>query len=357
MISISRTKWMWFYLLLTLVVSSNILIYQLTIMQPLPNQVALGTLFDFIITIPLLTYFFIIRKRYSWKYLLSIAFLGYGAAYLIIPHNMLTSFHNTSYIPVFFEGVFLFIELYIGYKLIRKLPAIIRNFNNNYPNTSTFQERLEEALMLHLKPSRTIDIISSEITMLYYSLFSWRKKQVSVLENEAVFTFHKKTSFVAFYVMMIHAIVLESIEFHFLLHSWSPVISFIALLLNVYAVLLFLAEIQAIRLCPIFLTNHQLHFQIGVMKRLKVSLEDIKSVHYYDGPEKISKKESKHIFDGVLSEFMKEKPSIEIELHSPKKAKFLYGISKNVTKIHLRPDEPQRFYEVVNSKLKDELNL
>jgi len=354
MLSISRTKWIWFCLLLTLVVSSNILIYQLNIMQPLPNQVALGTLFDFIITIPLLTYFFIFRKRYSWKYVMYAALLGYGAAYLIIPHKMLTSYHNTSYIPIFLEGSFIFIELYIGYKLIRKLPAIIRTFNNIFSNTSTFQVRLEEALSLHLKPSRTLDIISSEITMLYYSLFSWRKKQVSVLVNEEVFTFHKKTSFVAFYVMMIHAIAIESIGFHFLLHSWSPVISYIALLLNVYAVLLFLAEIQAIRLCPIFLTNHQLCFQIGIMKRLKVSLKDIKSVHYYEGPEKISKKESKHIFDAVLSEFIKEKPSIEIELHSPKTAKFLYGIRKNVTKIHLRPDEPQRFYEILNFKLKEE---
>jgi len=357
MLSISRTKWLWFCLLLTLVVSSNVLIYQLNMLQPLPNQVALGTLFDFIITIPIFTYFFIIRKRYSWKYLLSLAVLGYGAAYLIIPHKMLTSYHNTSYIPIFFEGILFFIEIYIGYKLIRKLPAIIRNFNNNFTNTSTFQDRLEEALMLHLKPSRTLDIISSEITMLYYSLFSWRKEQVSVLENASIFTFHKKTSFVALYVMLIHAIVLESIGFHFLLHSWSPVLSLIALVLNVYTVLLFLAEIQAIRLCPIFLTNHQLHFQIGIMKRLKVSIKDIKSVHYYEGPEKTSNKESKHIFDAVLSDFMKEKPSIEIELHSPKKAKFLYGISKNVTKIHLRPDEPQRFYKILNTKLNEELNL
>jgi membrane protein YdbS with pleckstrin-like domain len=326
-------------------------------MQPIPNQVVLGTLFDFIITIPLLTYFFIIRKRYSWKNVLFVALLGYLVASQIIPHQMQSSYHFIKYIFTAIEGIFVLIELYIGYNLVKNISAIIHRLKNNPTNIPSFQHRLEETLMLHLKPSRSLDIISSELTMLYYSLFSWRKKQISSIESTSFFTFHKKTSFVAFYVMIIHALVLESIGFHFILHSWSPLISFITLFLNVYTVLILLAEIQAIRLCPIFLTNQHVYFQIGIMKRLTVSFDDIKSVHYYQGPEKIPAKESKHIFDGVLSEFMKEKPTLEIELHTPKKAKFLYGFSKNVTKVHLRPDEPQRFYEALTTKLYEEVNL
>ena len=45
------------------------------------------------------------------------------------------------------------------------------------------------------------------------------------------------------------------------------------------------------------------------MKRLKVSLQDIKSIHAYEGPEKLSREEEKEVFDAVLADFMKEQPA------------------------------------------------
>ena len=74
----------------------------------------LGSLFDFIITIPLIVYFFIIRKRYSIKYLLIVAIAGYGLASLIIPKDLLSSYSFVKYILFACEGVFIIlVELYI----------------------------------------------------------------------------------------------------------------------------------------------------------------------------------------------------------------------------------------------------
>jgi hypothetical protein len=69
---------------------------------------------------------------------------------------------------------------------------------------------MEQALTHYVKPNRFIEIVSSEITMFYYSLLSWRKKPGI---DGQVFTFHKKTSAVALYIMMIHA--RKSIERHY----------------------------------------------------------------------------------------------------------------------------------------------
>ncbi|WP_129729094.1 hypothetical protein [Ectobacillus funiculus] len=162
----------------------------------------------------------------------------------------------------------------------------------------------------------------------------------------SVFTYHKKTSAIAFYVMLIHALIIESVGFHFLLHSWNPIVALVALILNLYTLLLFLAEIQALRLAPFILTDNHLYLQVGVMKRLKVSLQDIKSIHAYEGPEK-------EIFDAVLVDFMKEQPAFEITFHTPQTAQLLYGFTKTVTKVHLRPDKPQQFYTVLTENLSE----
>lgn len=348
MVALAKTRWLWFVGFLSLVIGSNILLYQLDMMQPLSKEVALGSLFDFLITVPLITYFLIIRKRYSLKYLLLVMLAGYGAALLIIPQGYLASYSFVKYILFAGEGTLFVVELYIVFKLITKIPAIMKSFRTNKVEISTFSYRLEQAFSRHLKPNRFLEIIASELTMFYYSFFSWRKKP---LQGGLVFTSHKKTSAIALYVMLIHALVLESIGFHFLLHSWNEIVAIVALVLNVYTLLIFLAEIQAIRLSPFVITNQHLYLQVGIMKQLMVPLDEIKSIHYYQGPEKLSKEEEKTVFDACMPDFMREKPTFEIELYTSQEVKMMYGFKKKVTKIHLRPDEPHLFIKTLNAKI------
>jgi membrane protein YdbS with pleckstrin-like domain len=338
----------WFIALLSLVISSNILLYRLEMMQPLPNEIALGTLFDFLFIIPLLTYFFIIRKCYSLKYLVLVVFAGYGSALMIIPQGYLGSYSFVKYILIAGEGAFILLELYLVFKLVTKLPAILKYYKTKESNIPAFPYRMEQALTHYVKPNRFIEIVSSEITMFYYSFFSWRKNPVI---DGQVFTFHKKTSAVALYIMMIHALILESVGFHFLLHNWSPTTAFIALILNGYTLLFFLAEIQAIRLVPFIITGQYLYLQVGMVKRLTVPLEEIKSVHYYQGPEKVSRDVTKQLFNAVLSDFVKERPAIEIEFHSPQEVKKMYGIKQKVLFAHLSPDEPQKFLDTLKERI------
>ena len=115
MLSVSKTKWVWFSFLISLVISSNMFIYRTDIIKPIPSEVVLGSLFDFIITIPLITYFFMIRKRFSIKYLLLVAIAGYGLASLIIPKGLLSSYSFVKYILFACEGAFILVELYLVY--------------------------------------------------------------------------------------------------------------------------------------------------------------------------------------------------------------------------------------------------
>ena len=42
MLSVSKTKWVWFSFLLFLVISSNVFIYRTDIIKPIPSEVVLG---------------------------------------------------------------------------------------------------------------------------------------------------------------------------------------------------------------------------------------------------------------------------------------------------------------------------
>ncbi|MEH7374305.1 hypothetical protein [Neobacillus drentensis] len=352
MISLSKNKWIWFTVVLSFVIGSNLLIYRLESLATLPTGIALGSLFDFILTIPLLVYFFILRKRYSLKYILPVMIAGYGAAVLIIPHGLLSAYSFVKYILLVGEAAFFLLELYFVINFIAKIPAIIKSYRTNASEIPTFPYRMKQAWDQHLPPSRVQEICFSDMTMYYYSLFSWRKK--TMLPNESIYTYHKKTGAITLYVMLIHALVLESVGFHFLLHSWSPLVATIALVLNVYTLLFFLAEIQAIRNCPIMITDQHLYLQIGLNKHLIVPLEEIKSIHPYQGPEKLTKQQSKQVFDAVLADFFKERPTLEVEFYHPVEARFIYGFKKKVTKAHLRLDEPQKFFHALTTKINAE---
>lgn len=352
LLEISKSRLLWFILLVGLIVCSNVLIYHIELFQPVPQESAIGTLFDFVIVIPILTYFLIIRKRLSIKYLIIVCLLGLFFAKVIIPNELQSNFSFFVYFIYACEGIFSLVELYFGLKLLKNISKIIKGYRNSDTEIPTFQYKLNQAIQHQVVFSRPIAIFVSEITMIYYSLFAWKKKPQSIFENHTAFTYHKKTSSVALNIMLIHALILESVGVHFLIHSWSPLFSIITLILNVYTLLFVIAEIQAIRLCPFIITDHKLYLQVGLSKNLTVPFEKIKSIHYYQGPDKRSKSELKSTFDGLLPDFSPEKPTIEIEFFQPLSVNLLYGFKKKVFKAHLRPDDPHTFYELLSMKVK-----
>ncbi len=64
------------------------------------KEVVLGSLLDCMFVIPVITYFFIIRKRYSLTYIFPVVIAGYIFARFIIPSDYLQAFSFVSYIVV-----------------------------------------------------------------------------------------------------------------------------------------------------------------------------------------------------------------------------------------------------------------
>ncbi|MEH7343517.1 hypothetical protein V7122_06545 [Bacillus sp. JJ1532] len=77
---------------------------------------------------------------------------------------------------------------------------------------------------------------------------------------------HTKSSLMAFQIMLIHSIVIETLGLHWWLYDKSVVLSIVLLILNVYSVIFFLGEIQAVRLNPVKITDNQIYLSLGLAK-------------------------------------------------------------------------------------------
>ncbi|MEI4604198.1 hypothetical protein WAG19_20205 [Bacillus cereus] len=344
-----RRKGIWIGLV-SLIMLSNYLLYALPIVPAAPKEVVLGSLLDCMFVIPIITYFFIIRKRYSLTYIVPVVIAGYIFARFIIPSDYLKDFSYVSYIIVAGEIAFVCLELFLLYKIVRKLPTIIKKYKEYKSEYSSFSYAIDAAFDATMKRNKLIDIIVTECKLIYYAFLSWREK---VPEGEYVYSYHKKTGAIGVYIMIIHATLIESIGFHYLLHQWNPVIAWILLILNVYAMIYFIAEIQAMRKNPLIVTEEQVIIQIGLGKKIVISFTQIDNIAFYKD-ELLTAKEGKQVLDATVMEFIKEPATFEITLKEPVKAQLLYGFSKTVSRVHLNVDEERKFYDAVKEKLKHE---
>ena len=342
-----RRKGIWIGLV-SLILLSNYLLYALPIVPAAPKEVVLGSLLDCMFVIPIITYFFIIRKRYSLTYIFPVVIAGYIFARFIIPSDYLQAFSYVSYIVIAGEIAFVCLELFLLYKIVKMLPNIIKRYKEYKSEYSSFSDAIDAAFDATMKRSKLVAVILTECKVIYYAFFSWC---VKVPEGESMYSYHKKTGAIGVYIMMIHATLIESIGFHYLLHQWNPVVAWILLILNVYAMFYFLAEIQAMRKNPIIVAEEKVIIQIGLGKKIIIPFTQIDKITFYKGGLLKKKKE---VLDATVMEFIKEPPTFEITLKEPVKAQLLYGFSKTVSRVHLNVDEERKFYDVVTEKLNHE---
>ncbi|MGH0425207.1 MULTISPECIES: hypothetical protein [Bacillus] len=344
-----RRKGIWIGLV-SFILLSNYLLYALPIVPAAPKEVVLGSLLDCMFVIPVITYFFIIRKRYSLTYIFPVVIAGYIFARFIIPSDYLQAFSNVSYIIVAGEIAFVGLELFLLYKIVKVLPETIKRYKEYRREYSSFSYAIDAAFDATMKRNKLVDIIVTECKLIYYAFLSWC---TTVPEGESIYSYHKKTGAIGVYIMIIHATIIESIGFHYLLHQWNPVVAWILLILNVYAMFYFLAEIQAMRKNPIIVTEERVIIQIGLGKKIVIPFTQIDKIAFYKG-KPLKKEEEKEVLDATVMEFIKEPPTFEITLKEPVKAQLLYGFSKTVSRVHLNVDEERKFYDAVIEKLKHE---
>lgn len=325
-------------LLLAFVLIGNILIYNTNMgLSLLPDEtqaIVLGSLLDLIICFPVLIMLY--KRKFNIKLAIILGAGGCIIARFLIPKNFLEPFIAVTWAGITIEVALIIFEIILIITFVRYIPQIIKNVKESELQT-VFS--FPQAIDLYVKKNPIIHMICSESLMFYYAFFSWKKNP-----KEGI-TLYKNSSYIAFQIMMIHAIVIETLGFHWWLHDKSMIISIILLILNVYSVIFFLADIQAIRLNPVYINDQAIYISLGLLKRAEIRFDEIESI--IENPEVLQKKIPKDTIDFIVSDFSKADPDLILVMKKPLTATLFMGLKKEYAKVAIRSDSPAQFKQTI----------
>lgn len=327
-----------------LVLISNYLLYlpiiQTTVTGPLVAPIIWGSLIDLALVVPLLLF---ATFQMGWKHVVAASMLGLLGARFLVPeefHSVLTPLLVTGFAIEFLVVVG---EIALIGWLVWKLPKI------------RSQMRVTQAIPLYAAlPAVTketthhfiLRLLTMEWLVFYYGLFSYKTKAPNHL---GTFTLHTKSSAVAMQIMVIHALVIETIGIHWFLHSMYPVLSWVLLAFNVYGLLYILADIQITRLAPLEIKDGHFAVAQGISKHLHVPLSTISEVRAFSESDQ---------FDETIiyKDFEERVPNVLVKFHQPVTLNLAFGRTKQITSLALAVDEAQEvlnYYK--NSSMEDRL--
>jgi hypothetical protein len=343
MVWIEKGRKVWLALLL-LVVVSNYAVYQTSMgidILPVPEEalgVVVGSFIDLMIVAPVL--FMLYVRKFSWKLSITLAAFGCIALRLIIPVELLGPFEKVTLIGIGVELLLVIIELIMIVTFVRYMPKIIRDVKEStLPVLFSFHHGINR----YVKHNPIIQVLCAEALMFYYAVLSWKKTPMPGI------TLYKKSSYIAFQVMMIHAIIVETLGIHYFIHDKWPIVSIVLLVFNVYSIFFFVGDIQAVRMNPIVLNAHSLYISQGLMKRAEIDFSHIECI--IEDREFLESKRKKDTVEFVMRDFETVYPDFVLKMKVPQKATLFMGIEKEYNYVAIKCDDPLQLKEILVAKV------
>ncbi|MGE7840896.1 beta-carotene 15,15'-monooxygenase [Lysinibacillus sp. NPDC093712] len=343
MIALKKKQNIWLVFLVVVFIS-NYSLYNtglgLSILPAETAGVVVGSLLDFIIVIPVL--FMLYKRKFSVKQAIVLSASGCIAARFIIPIDHLQPFVAVTWAGFAVEGALIVIEVVFVTTLVYYMPKILRDVRvSALPDIFSFPEAVEK----HAPKYSIIQLLCTDLLVLYYGFASWKRRERGGL------SLHKNSSYIAFHMMMIHAIVIETIGIHWWLHDKSIILSILLLILNVYSVLFFIADMQAVRLNPIYATNDSLYVSLGLMKRATICFANIEKIE--EDPELLKEKLSKDTIDFIARDFGEAYPQVMLRMKEPVEVTFMLGFKKSYNNVAIKADQVHELKELLQQGMEN----
>ncbi|MFH7819625.1 beta-carotene 15,15'-monooxygenase [Neobacillus thermocopriae] len=295
------------------------------------NMIVAGSMIDLALISPLL--FLAWKGRLTWKNIIFGIAGGLVFVRFFIPMEYFAPLEGVTWVGFVVEGGLIFLEIAILVSLFIQLSKIVQYVRkSSLPVLFSFSTAVNQ----QVKSITIIQIICSEMLMFYYAFASWRKKPP---KGKNWFTLHQKSSYLSMQIMLIHAIILETAALHWWLHEKSFILSIILFVINLYSVIFFVADIQAVRHNPVFVTNDRLYLSLGLTKRMDIKWTDIDEVIV--DPKRVRQKRSKNTIEFMARDFEETFPDVILKLKHPVEATLTLGIMKPYDQVAIRLDEPE----------------
>ncbi len=333
--TITRSEYSYIFGIPILLIISIILLAKSSVFQLHQKELSIGLTFDLILTVPAV-YLLLIRKKKIPNISAAAFFtIGLVVATIIIPKNDQSVLMqiNLWVVPVV-EGTILTL---IGLK-VRKA---IKHYKSSNIVKPDFYSMLNEAA-LSAMPGKIGPIVVSEIAVISYGLFYWKKRTLK--DNE--FSYHKNSGIIALLAAVIVMILLETVVTHFLLQTWSRTAAWIFTIVGSYSALQIFGIIRSFSKRPIVIDNGKLLLRYGIFKETAIRLNDIENYEISDRPLDTEKAEIKL---SLLKNI--ETHNAIIRVKNEHTMDGFYGIKKNFKAVAFYVDDIDRFED----KLKEAL--
>ncbi len=296
------------------------------------SLLALGSSIDLALLIPII-YFLCIRKTNIPKFtIVPVFIISLTIAFQVIPQG----FHQTLTIIEYAAAP---LELGLIGFLIYKVSQVRKSMKEQSASREDFPELLNQVLR-ELKFTNTqANIISSEVSLFYYTFMGWKKPES--LDNHS-FTYYQTSGYKNVFVVALFLLPVETFALHYWLATYSTTLAWILTAISIYSVFFILGDRNSIRHRPIKIGLETLHLRIGIRWNTSIHYDKIKAIELREADELSEKFANLATFGPG---------NVVIILKEPMKLKGIYGISKNTDRIALSMDNEKEFVSLLHEKI------
>lgn len=289
-----------------------------------PDELSVGITLDFVVTLPLVFYLLIRKRNVSWLVVSPVATLGIILAGLVIPHG-----HQGFLAHIRVAAVSVMEILVTGF-LVHKTLRARKTYKLQKETTFDFFTALKQTVAA-VVPKGIANLLSTEIGILYYALFSWKKSEIK--PNE--FTCHRENGTVAVLCVIIFMVLVETVVQHILIGLFSQTAAWVITILSIYSVLALTGAARSLGRRFVEVSDENIYLRYGILAEAVIPRDIIKSIEF-----------SKAVDENaiILSPLHKlESINVVFTLNKQCALTGFYGRTKNFSSIAFYIDDAGRF--------------
>jgi hypothetical protein len=292
---------------------------------------AFGVTFDLCVTIPVLYYLLVVRHGAHPATLIPVFGGGMVLARLLVPRGHQEFLHSLAPLASVLELVL----LAVVFTRARRVSRALRTADAADP-----VEKIRLACEGIFGPGRMSGFLSAEIAILWFALFSWRRRTAPAQTRrprpaEGV-TFYRASGWPTVLGVLFLLIAGEGFGAHMLLSKWSVRAAWTFTALDVYSVLWLLGDFQALRLRPATFDGEVLRLRLGMRWSARIDAPNILSV------TRLSPGDFPKTRD-TLRFSMLDEPRYAITFREPVPFRGIAGLERKVRAVGVLPDDAAAF--------------
>ena len=294
-----------------------------------------GILADLLITAPL-AYFFAIRRTKISKLTVTRIFI----AGLLFAGLILKS-HSIPILQIIKTWISPVIESIVIFIICKKFYTANKNAKVNNNNID-FLLHCRTIMFEIVGNEKIANIISSEISVIYYAFFSGKEKSI---DYKTKFTYYEENGLPTVLIAILSLFLIETAGVHFLLSLWSKTIAWVLTGLSIYTCLQLFAHIRALKARPIIINTNSFEIHNGLAGDAFILFDNIEKIELSN--KKPTDRESIKI--SLLK--VLENHNIVVYLKKTIETTKVFGIKRQADTVLFFVDKPKEFINEITNAL------